>query len=126
MGKDRRAADELSWELEALLARKKLEARQEARAEVPAPGAGGAAGASSSRTGGWRLPGRGARPDRPGPSRSSSCPRPAPRPQPAAGGSGSVPVLGLTYLLVSGFGALRSLNQEVAGPAADWRLRPPA
>jgi sortase A len=117
MGKDRRAADELSVEeLEALLARKKLEARQE-------------------RVLRFRRRGRAVRLQRElqpagrvedfrAEVQGQTAPTPEPVEQPAHGlrhglnrllvGVEVAAVLGLTYLLVSGFGALRSLNQEVA------------
>lgn len=117
MAKDRRAADELSVEeLEAVLARKKMEARQE-------------------RVLRYRRRGRAVRLQRePQPVgrmedfRAEVEGREAPvadATEPDAGGLRPglnrllvgvevAAVLGLTYLLVSGFGALRSLNQEVA------------
>jgi sortase A len=117
MAKDRRAAADLSIEeLEALLARKKLEARQErlqrfrrrGRAvrlrREPQPGV---------NFEDFRAEVQGQPPTAPPPAE--------PAPSRLRQGLNRLlvgievaAVLGLTYLLVSGFGALRTLNQEVA------------
>jgi sortase A len=117
MGKDRRAADDLSVEeLEALLARRKLEARQERVLRYRRRGRAvrlqrevhPAVRVEDFRA---EVQGQGAPP-------SDEPEQPTAGLRPALNrllvGIEVAAVLALTFLLVSGFGALRSLNQEVS------------